>query len=173
MSKLIFRTNITNINSWNIIHLPKAISNKLSSRGMLIIEARINDCIFKVELEPDGSGSHWLKLSDDFMDKIKANQNDEISIEFEETKWFKPQIPLDFIASLEDENLLDAWNLLTTKAQWEWIRWIRFTKNEVTRQKRIKTACSMLQSGKKRPCCFDQTRCTQTHVCNSGVLLSK
>ena len=107
------------------------------------------------------------------MDKINANKNDEISIEFEETKWFKPQIPLDFIASLEDENLLDAWNLLTTKAQWEWIRWIRFTKNEVTRQKRIKTACSMLQSGKKRPCCFDQTRCTQTHVCNSGVLLSK
>ena len=173
MSKLIFRTNITNINSWNIIHLPKAISNKLSSRGMLIIEAQINDCIFKVELEPDGSGSHWFKVSDDFMDKINANKNDEISIEFEETKWFKPQIPLDFIASLEDENLLDAWNLLTTKAQWEWIRWIRFTKNEVTRQKRIKTACSMLQSGKKRPCCFDQTRCTQTHVCNSGVLLSK
>ena len=65
---------------------------------------------------------------------------------------------------------IDQWNSLTTKARWEWLRWIRSTKNLDTRQKRINVACDKLQKGDKRPCCFDASRCTIPEVSKSGVL---
>ncbi|WP_459848911.1 YdeI/OmpD-associated family protein [Fusibacter bizertensis] len=65
---------------------------------------------------------------------------------------------------------MDQWDGLTVKARWEWVRWIQFTKNPDTRSRRIEVTFSKLKAGKKRPCCFDLTRCTVTEVSNNGIL---
>jgi Bacteriocin-protection, YdeI or OmpD-Associated len=39
----------------------------------------------------------------------------------------------------------------------DWIHWITSAKEEETRARRIKNACSMLAAGKRRVCCFDRS----------------
>jgi len=95
-----------------------------------------------------------------------------VSIQIEPVNdWIDPVIPEDIMDAVIKAGLLNHWNSLTVKARWEWLRWIRSTKNPATRSKRIEVACSKMQKGDKRPCCFDGTRCTITEVSKSGVLL--
>jgi len=35
--------------------------------------------------------------------------------------------------------------------------WVGSAKQEETRERRVKNACSMLATGKRRPCCFDRS----------------
>ena len=138
-----------------------------------MIKGTINEIHFETALEPDGMGSHWFRVSDFLSKLIEANVGDTVSLIVEPmSTWLEPEVHLDLKHSLEAAELMKQWNKITTKARWEWIRWIRFTNNPETRNKRIETTCSMLKSGKKRPCCFDQSRCTVTSVSKNGVLLA-
>lgn len=173
MLKICFETKLYEINSWRILRFPKHSSQELPSRGMVMIKGTINDIYFETALEPDGMGSHWFRVSDALSKIAQADVGDTVSLVVEPMKtWLEPEVPLDLKYSLDVAGLMNQWNKITTKARWEWIRWIRFTRNTTTRQKRIEVACSMLQAGKKRPCCFDQSRCTETSVSKNGVLLS-
>ena len=173
MGKILFETKIYEINSWRIIRFPKESSQELPSRGMVMIKGTINEIYFQTALEPDGMGSHWFGVSDSLSKLIEADVGATISLIVEPmSTWLEPEVPLDLKHSLEAAELMNLWNKITTKARWEWIRWIRFTNNAETRNKRIEMACSMLKSGKKRPCCFDQSRCTETSVSKNGVLLA-
>ena len=138
-----------------------------------MIKGTINDVNFETALEPDGMGSHWFRVSDSLSKIIQADVGDTVSLIVEPMRtWIEPEVPLDLKYSLDAAKLINQRNTITTKARWEWIRWIRFTNNTVTREKRIQVACSMLKAGKKRPCCFDQSRCTEILVSKNGVLLA-
>jgi hypothetical protein len=138
-----------------------------------MIKGTINDIYFETALESDGMGSHWFRVSDSFSRITHSDVGDTVSLIVEPMKtWVEPEVPLDLKYSLDAAELMNQWNKITTKARWEWIRWIRFTNNAATREKRIEVACSMLKAGKKRPCCFDQSRCTETSVSKNGVLLA-
>ncbi len=63
------------------------------------------------------------------------------------------------------------WMDITPMARWDWIRWIRATKQPETRKRRIEVACSKLKAGTRRPCCFNRNLCTEPSVSNNGVLL--
>jgi hypothetical protein len=153
-----FEAALTKINSKNIIKLPLSSSEKLPSRGMIMIQGTMKDTPFKAPLEPDGKGSHWFEVSAvPFTVELLKN-------------WTEPEIPADIMNAVLNYGLLSQWNSLTTKARWEWLRWIRSTRNPETRDNRIDVACSKLQKGARRPCCFDTTRCTITEVSKSGVL---
>jgi Bacteriocin-protection, YdeI or OmpD-Associated len=52
---------------------------------------------------------------------------------------------------------LDRWSDITPNARRDWIHWITSPKQEETRARRIKNACSMLTAGKRRVCCFDRS----------------
>ena len=137
-----------------------------------MITGTINSVNFETALEPDGMGSHWFRVSDFLSRAAHADVGDTVTLVVEPMKiWIEPEVPLDLKNSLDAANLQSHWDKITAKARWEWIRWIRFTYNPATRQKRIEVACSMLEAGKKRPCCFDLSRCTETHVSKNGVLL--
>lgn len=167
-----FISEVVEINSWLIVQIPPHISKELPSRGMVMVQGAMNDASFKAPLEPDGKGSHWLRPDDALLDATGAAVGQSVSLSIEPLKdWSEPELPEDITAAFDMAGVLEQWQRITAKAKWEWLRWIRFTQNPETRQKRIDTACSMLQSGKKRPCCFDQTRCTLTHVSKNGVLL--
>lgn len=172
MNQIQFKSTILNIKNWTIIRLPKDISELLPSRGMVMAYVKIEDCDFTFPLEPDGELSHWFQLSETICDKLNLHTNDVIELTIEPiNEWIEPEVPNDLLEALHLQHLESQWDKITIKARWEWIRWIRFTHNELTRKKRINTACSMLSSGKKRPCCFDQSRCTEPHVFKTGGIL--
>lgn len=65
------------------------------------------------------------------------------------------RVPSDLSAALEKEpSALAVWGKVTPMARREWVRWVASGKQDKTRVHRIETACDMLASGKRRPCCF-------------------
>lgn len=166
-----FEAIIVEIESRNIIKLPMNISKELPSRGMVMIQGTINETTFTAPLEPDGKESHWFEISETLAAEIGVTTGQSVSVSIAPiNEWTEPEIPDDIMSAIIRAELLNQWNSLTTKARWEWLRWIRSTKNPATRQKRIEVACSKLQKGDRRPCCFDGTRCTIPEVSKSGVL---
>lgn len=152
---------ILQISSHTLIHLPKSVSAKLPSRGMVYVKGMLNDKPISVPLEPDGKGSHWFEV------KGRAGEKAHLSLEALD-EWPEPQVPIDVKRALAD--LQNEWKDITTKARWDWLRWIRSTKNLETRKKRIGVMLSKLESGNRRPCCFNRNMCTITDVSTSGVL---
>lgn len=163
------------INDWTIVHLPQSASSKLPSRGLVLIEGTINGEKFKHPFEPDGKGSHWWQLDDKLLKKIGAKAGEKVTMEFDSSKeWPEPKVPKDIQEELEaDKKAMELWLDCTPKARWEWIRWIRSTKNPDTRKIRIDKTRSKLKDGKRQPCCFNASMCTEPHVSKSGKLLTK
>lgn len=169
---ILFEATLSNVGFRTVILLPLSSSKELPSRGMVMIQGTINGFFFKAPLEPDGKESHWFEVSDILRTQAGIIVGQTVSLVIEPiNNWIEPVIPDDIMESIMKSGLIDRWKSLTTKARWEWLRWIRSTKNASTRQKRIDVACSKLQKGDKRPCCFDQTRCTLPDVSKSGILL--
>ena len=64
-------------------------------------------------------------------------------------------VPVDLqraLASSPKANKM--WKDITPIARRDWIHWVITAKQRETRKRRIKNACSMLSSGKRRVCCF-------------------
>ncbi|KAB1439655.1 DUF1905 domain-containing protein [Candidatus Galacturonibacter soehngenii] len=169
---ILFETNLAKVNERKIIKLPLAQSRQLPSRGMVMAKVIINKIDFLVPLEPDGKGSHWFELKDDLCNELKLVIGQTLTIQLESIdEWPEPEIPDDIMDTIKSAGLLSQWNNVTTKAKWDWLRWIRSTNNLSTRNKRIQVACSKLEKGDKRPCCFDRSRCTIMDVSKTGVLI--
>ena len=170
MSTIRFEAKLVKIGSWTILRLPKGASVKLPSRGMAMAKGTINDFHFQAALEPDGKGSHWFRI-----DKTlhKAAGADTVMLEIEPVKeWPEPEVPADLKKALTSSPQAHTlWNNITPMARWDWIRWIRSTKQSETRRKRIEVACSKLKKGEKKPCCFNSALCTEPSVSNNGMLL--
>ncbi|HHV12972.1 MAG TPA: DUF1905 domain-containing protein [Clostridiales bacterium] len=168
---IIFEAALSKIESRNILRIPPSASEKLPSRGMVMVQGTINGVAFKAPLEPDGKGSHWFEVNDLLSEEAGLTVGQTASLTMEPAgEWAEPEVPEDIMDRIVQADLINQWNSLTVKARWEWLRWIRSTKNPATRQKRIDVACSKLQKGDRRPCCFDTTRCTIPEVSKSGVL---
>lgn len=167
-----FESELLQTGPLKIIRFPIDISEKLPSRGMVMVEGEIDGEVFVGALEPDGKGSHWLEISPLLIREKGIKVGDSLSLTIEPIgNWPKPDVPEEIINYIIKENILEEWNSLTSKAQWDWVRWIRSTENKETRNKRILVACSKMKKGDRRPCCFDRTRSTVTSVSKSGVLL--
>lgn len=173
MSTIRFEAKLFKIGSWTLLRLPKSASAKLPSRGMVMVEGKVNDSHFQTPLEPDGKGSHWLKVEKAMRAGAKAGEGDTVTIEIEPVKeWPEPKVPADLKKALTDvPNAHVTWKDITPIARWDWIRWIGSTKNLETRKKRIGVALSKMNAGNRRPCCFNRSTCTEPYVSNNGVLL--
>lgn len=172
MSTIRFEAKLFKIGSWTILVLPKSASMMLPSRGVVMVEGTINDFPFQAVLEPDGKGSHWLRVDDVMLKASKADTGGTLALAIESTKdWIEPDIPDDFMKILAESPQAHAlWKGISPINRWDWIRWLRSTKNPQTRKKRIETALAMLQAGKGRRCCFDRSQCTVPDVSHNGAL---
>ena len=146
--------------TWTFLVLPKAASAKLPTRAMTAVEGTLNGAPFQATLEPDGQKSHWLKVEKKLRQAAAAEPGDEVTLEIAPaTKEPEPTVPPElkkaFAAAAPKAR--EVWADITTVARRDWIHWITSAKQEETRTRRIKTACSMLASGKRRPCCFDRS----------------
>ena len=138
-----------------------------------MVEGTINGFHFQAPLEPDGEGGHWLRVDPAMRDATGGKVGATLTLAIGAAKkWPEPQLPDDLEKALAtNPSVQELWLKITTKARWEWIRWIRSTNNPQTRKIRIEKACSMLVSGKRRPCCFNSSQCTEPSVSKNGVLL--
>jgi hypothetical protein len=146
--------------SWTFLIVPKNASAKLPSRGMTAIEGTMNACPFHAILEPDGQKSHWLKVDRKLSEAAGADAGDVVALEIAPAiKEPEPEVPEDVrkaLAAAATKTRV-VWSNITPIARRDWIQWIASAKQEETRARRIKNACSMLAAGKRRPCCFDRS----------------
>jgi Bacteriocin-protection, YdeI or OmpD-Associated/Domain of unknown function (DUF1905) len=145
--------------SWNFLNLPKNVSAKLPSRGMTSVEGTVNGLPFRATLEPDGQGSHWLKVNRKMGEAAGAHAGDVVTLEIAPVREEpEPTVPADVRKALAAAPKARAvWPDITPMARRDWIHWIVSAKQPETRTRRINNACSMLAAGKRRPCCFDRS----------------
>src|SRR5580765_2672700 len=173
MPKIRFQTKLTAVGSQTILRLPEAASSKLPSRGMSVVEGTFGGHAFQAPLEPDGTGSHWLRVSNKMLKAAKAEVGDSVSVALEPmASWPEPKVPADLAEALaSDPQARRLWMDITPLARWDWIRWISSTRNRDTRTIRIEKTFSKLKSGKRAACCFNRSQCTDPSMSRNGVLL--
>lgn len=138
-----------------------------------MVEGTINGFHFQTPLEPDGEWSHWFKVDNRLLGNAHTGAGDTATLAIEPMKeWPEPDVPADLKRALAGDSLAHAlWQNVTPMAHWEWIRWIRSTNRQETRQRRIEAAISKLESGERRPCCWNRNLCSEPSVSKNGVLL--
>jgi hypothetical protein len=173
MPKIRFQAKLTALGSQTILRLPEAASSKLPSRGMSMVEGTLNGHAFQAPLEPDGMGSHWLRVSNTILKAASVEVGDSVPVALEPMAlWPEPKVPADLAEALASSpEARRLWMDITPVARWDWIRWIGSTRNRDTRTVRIEKTLSKLRSGKRAACCFNRSQCTDPSLSRNGVLL--
>lgn len=142
--------------SFAVLTLPKSASAKIPSRGMIMVEGTVNAFPFRAALEPNGSGSHSLKVNKTMCEGAGARAGDTVTVEIARTGE-EPEIrvPMDLRKALAAAPVARAgWEEITPMARRDWVFSISSAKQPETRKRRIEKACDMLACGKRRLCCF-------------------
>ena len=146
--------------TWTFLILPKAASGKLPTRSMTTVNGTLDGAPFQATLEPDGKGSHWLKVDKKLRETAGANAGDEVELEISPVaEEPEPKVPADLRKALADAppEARATWKDITAVARRDWIHWITSAKKAETRVRRIEVACDKLAGGQRRACCFDRS----------------
>ncbi|MGY5765411.1 YdeI/OmpD-associated family protein [Brachybacterium sp. DNPG3] len=156
-----------------IVPLPAEASAQLPSRGQVAAEAVLNGHELALVVEPDGRKGHWLNLDDALRSALALSPGDAVEISLTPTKaWPEPEVPADLGAALDAApDIRATWADITPMARWEWVRWVGATRSEATRAKRVEVSIDKMRHGKRRPCCFDLSSCTDPELARSGKLI--
>ena len=169
-----FDATLATIDTSTILRLPETASKNLPSRGQVAVHGTINDVEFQTVLEPDGKFGHWMRVDDKLQRAAGISAGDAATLDIEVTKdWPEPSVPQDLETALAaaPQKIQDLWKEITPMARWEWVRWVNATKNPDTRRRRVDASISKMNSGKRRPCCFNLSACTDPDLSKSGRLL--
>lgn len=144
---------------WSFVVLPAAASAKLPTRSMVSVDGTFAGQPFRATLEPDGKGSHWLKVEKPLREAAAVDVGDLVDVVIapvaEEPE---PELPPDLRKALvASPAAMATWKDITARARRDWIHWVTSGKKAETRIKRIDTACDKLASGQRRACCFDRS----------------
>jgi bacteriocin resistance YdeI/OmpD-like protein/uncharacterized protein DUF1905 len=168
-----FTTTLSTIDTSTVLRLPETVSKKLPSRGQVVAHGTINAVEFQTVLEPDGNLGHWMRVGDTLRRAAGISPGDTATLDIEVTKeWPEPSVPRDLEEALAaaPQKIQNLWQEITPMARWEWVRWVNATKNPDTRQRRVEVSISKMQSGKRRPCCFNLSACTDPDLSKNGRL---
>ena len=145
--------------AWRFLVLPASASAKLPTRSMVTVDGTFEGQAFQATLEPDGHGSHWLKVDKLLREAAGVDIGDTVVLEIAPMeKEPEPKVPVDLRKALAASAGAKAtWSDITPVARCDWIHWITSGKKAETRVKRIAVACDKLASGNRRACCFDRS----------------
>jgi hypothetical protein len=169
-----FDATLSTIDTSTVLRLPETASKDLPSRGQVAVHGTINGVEFRTVLEPDGNLGHWMRVDDTLQHAAGISAGDAAAVDIEVTKdWPEPSMPQDFATALAGAppKIQNLWNEITPMARWEWVRWVNATKNPDTRSRRVEVSISKMNDGKRRPCCFNLSSCTDPDLSKSGRLL--
>lgn len=164
---------LSTIDDTTLVRLPDTASQRLPSRGQVAVHATLGGHGFDTVVEPDGRRGHWIRVDDAVRRAAGVSPGDSAELTLEVAPdWPEPDLPDDLATALgqASEKIRDAWHDITSMARWEWVRWVQATRNPQTRQRRVEVSLSKLDSGKRRPCCFDLASCTDPDLSRSGKL---
>ena len=145
--------------TWCFLVLPKAASAKLPTRSMVTVDGTLNGAAFQATLEPDGEGSHWLKVEKTLREAAGVETGDMVELEVAPVeKEPEPKVPADLKQALGANAAANTtWKDITAVARRDWIHWITSGKKAETRVKRIDVAIDKLACGNRRACCIDRS----------------
>ncbi|MHB8507938.1 MAG: YdeI/OmpD-associated family protein [Candidatus Dormibacteria bacterium] len=172
--KIRFQAALHRIDQWSILRLPGTASGKLPSRGQVAVHGTINGHRFQTVLEPDGRSGHWMRVDGELEQTAALTSGDTATLEIESREvWPEPTVPRDLEAALAaaPQKIQDLWEAITPMARWEWVRWVNATQNSETRKRRVEVSISKMQNGKRRPCCFNLSACTDPNLSKNGRLI--
>src|SRR5947209_10313964 len=158
-----FTATLSTIDTSTILRLPEAASRELPSRGQVAVRGTINGRGFETVVEPDGAFGHWIKVDRELRRAAGLSVGNTATLEIEPlNEWPEPTVPPDLKAALGavPQKIQEMWREITPMARWEWVRWVNATNNPDTRTRRVDVTISKMQSGKRRPCCFNLAACT-------------
>jgi uncharacterized protein DUF1905/bacteriocin resistance YdeI/OmpD-like protein len=168
-----FEARLYTIDTSTILRLPAQASRRLPSRGQVAVHGSINGREFRTVLEPDGLKGHWMKVDQELRQAADVGAGNSVSVAIEATRdWPEPAVPADLAVALTlaPQQIRDIWNDITPMARWEWVRWVNATASPATRQRRVEVSLSKMNDGKRRPCCFDLSACTDPALSKNGKL---
>jgi hypothetical protein len=168
-----FEAELSTIDDTSLVRLPKAASEQLPSRGQVAVRATVDGHPFEAVVEPDGHRGHWVRVDRPLQQAAGIGLGDTARLTLEVApEWPEPEVPQDLAAALAaaPARIRDVWEDITPMARWEWVRWVQSTSNPATRQRRVAVSISKMDGGKRRPCCFDLSSCTDPDLARSGKL---
>lgn len=145
--------------TWSFVLVPKEASAQLPTRAMTTVEGTLNGHAFRAMLDPDGQGSHWLKISKQLREAAGAQVGHTVTLQITPgAEDLEPEMPAELRKALAATPKADAaWAGLKPSQRRDWVHWITSAKQAETRTRRIANACDMLATGKRRVCCFDRS----------------
>lgn len=161
-----FEATVSEVEGATILRLPEKASKALPSRGQVAVRGTLDGREVTTVLEPDGEFGHWMKVAGASGAKVK--------VELEPAEeWPEPEVPADLKQALAEAppKIQALWREITPMARWEWVRWVKATRNPATRAKRVVVSISKMTNGKRRPCCFDLSSCTDPELSKNGKLI--
>jgi hypothetical protein len=164
---------LVSVEESTLLRLPDKASKQLPSRGQVAVRGAINGHEFQTVVEPDGRGGHWVRVDQALRRATSLDVGDTAKLTIEVTRnWPEPEVPQDLATALANApaQVQHIWEDVTPMARWEWVRWVKATKSAVTRQRRVDVSISKMNSGKRRPCCFDLSACTDPDLSKNGKL---
>jgi len=168
-----FSADLSTIDDTTLVRLPKQASERLPSRGQVAVRTSLGAHDFETVVEPDGRGGHWIRVDDALKRAADVGPGDTAELTLEVSRdWPEPDVPDDLAAALAEApaKIRAVWEDITPMARWEWVRWVQATSNPETRQRRVEVSISKMDNGKRRPCCFDLSSCTDPNLSKSGKL---
>jgi hypothetical protein len=174
VAMLRFDATLYTIDNSIVLRLPEKASGKLPSRGQVAVRGTINGHGFETVLEPDGYFGHWMRIDGKVRQAAALSAGDTATLEIEARKdWPEPNVPQDLATALATapQKIQDLWNDITPMARWEWVRWVNATQDPDTRKRRVEVSISKMNSGKRRPCCFNLAGCTDPNLSKNGRLI--
>lgn len=165
--------DVSTLDDTTLVRLPADASKQLPSRGQVAVHASIDGHGFDTVVEPDGRRGHWVRVTKAVQRAAKVKPGDTVELVLEVSPdWPEPDVPDDLADALTDapKKIRAVWQDITPMARWEWVRWVGATGNPETRQRRVEVSISKIDHGKRRPCCFDLSSCTDPNLAKSGKL---
>lgn len=174
MKSNVFKARTYNVNDVLLLRLPEHVSKELSTRGQVSVKGAIDGYGFRTVLEPDGNWGHWICIDDALQESANIHADQHVDVRLEQIKeWPEPIVPEDLHTALSTAPVAvqGTWDDITPMARWEWVRWVNATNNPETRKRRVDVSISKMQHGKRRPCCFNLSACTDPRVSKNGRLI--
>ncbi len=168
-----FEATACTIDTSTIVRIPDDASRRLPSRGQVAVQGSINGIDFRTVVEPDGLKGHWIRVDPNLRRAVGVAAGDTVRVALEVARdWPEPDVPPDLAAALAaaPSSIREMWQDITPMARWEWVRWVNATANPATRERRVEVTISKMHNGKRRPCCFDLSACTDPSLSKNGKL---